>query len=133
MLHGIQSGSFMFRNLAALVARSYRKILAVIHAERDNTPLYVYVTNQGSNNISQYVVAAHGSLIPLAAATIATGTTPVFIALAPSGKHAYVANQGGNSISQYMISANGSLEVIAAPVAAELKSLSIHRAAMPMG
>ena len=90
----------MFRNLAALVTHIYRKILAAIHGERDNTPRYVYVTNQGSNDISEYVVAAQGSHPP-GRCDHCNRHDPRIYALSPSGKHAYVANQGGNSISQY--------------------------------
>lgn len=71
-------------NLAALVLRGCRNIsnfylnsLAKIRGINDGTSDYAYVANQGSNNISQYCIAAHGSLAPMVTATVAAGTTPV--------------------------------------------------------
>mgnify|MGYP001579717795 CR=1 FL=1 len=74
----------------------FQKCLAILRRNKDNSQHFVYVTNQGSNSISQYRISAHGSLVPAVPATIAAGTTPLYIASAPSGKYAYVANQGGN-------------------------------------
>ena len=103
---------------ATLGARIFQKWLALFRRRNDRHQHYVYVTNQGSNSISQYKADHHGSLAPLLPALVATGTTPVFIAVTPSGNYAYVANQGGNSISQYSINPNGNLAEISTPVAA---------------
>jgi YVTN family beta-propeller protein len=72
-------------------------------------PRYAYVVNAGSNDISQYTIAANGTLTALATATVAAGTTPYSIAVDPLGQYAYVANYGSNSVSQYTIGTPSSL------------------------
>jgi 6-phosphogluconolactonase (cycloisomerase 2 family) len=77
---------------------------------------YVYVTNKKANTINVYsITAVTGALVALADVdtgitgdqpTIATGNTPVDIAIHPSGRFAYVVNQVSNSISAYSIDAN---------------------------
>ncbi len=70
---------------------------------------YAYVTNLGSNNVSQYTIGADGSLAPMSTATVAAGTGPYSITVDPSGKYAYVVNYNVNNVSQYTIGADGSL------------------------
>ena len=71
------------------------------------TPRYAYVVNAGSNDISQYTIAANGTLTALATATVTAGLSPYSITVVPSGlnagKYAYVANKGGNNVSEYNI------------------------------
>ena len=62
----------------------------------------VYVTNQGSNSVSQYAIGAGGFLSVLGPVP-AGGDDPRSIALSPDGKSAYVTNFFGNTISQYDI------------------------------
>ena len=51
----------------------------------------VYVANAGANTVSQFTVAANGTLSPKTPATVATGTGPA-VALSADGKSAYVTN-----------------------------------------
>ena len=70
--------------------------------------LSTYVTNEGSNTVSQYTVAADGTLSPKSPATVAAGSGPIAVALSPDGTSAYVANAEGG-VSQYTVAANGTL------------------------
>ena len=108
----------MLSTITEFVTRSYKKIFLHAKQKHKNAEEFVYVANQGENNISQYKIAANNSLEPLQIATVAAGTTPVFIAIHPLGKYAYVANQGSNNISQFEIGDNGSLQPLAVPVVA---------------
>jgi 6-phosphogluconolactonase len=68
---------------------------------------FVYVTNGGSNDVSQYDVGVGGLLAPLSPAAVAAGDFPLGIAVSPDGGSVYVANM--DSISQYDIGADGTL------------------------
>ena len=71
---------------------------------------FAYVTNAGSASVSQYSIAADGSLVPLATATVPAGAQPTSITRDVFGRYAYVANVGtGGGISQYTIGADGVL------------------------
>ena len=70
---------------------------------------YVYMTNRGSNDVSQYTIGANGALTLMTERTVATGIDPWGITVDPSGRYAYVTNAGSNSVSQYTIGANGAL------------------------
>ncbi len=68
-----------------------------------------YVTNIGGGTVSQFTVAANGTLSPKTPATVATGTGPDGVALSADGKSAYVTNSGGGTVSQFTVAANGTL------------------------
>ena len=63
----------------------------------------VYVTNSGSDNISQYAIGAGGGLSSLSPATVATGTSPAFVAV--TGRSVYVTSLIDNTVSQYSVDA----------------------------
>ena len=72
-----------------------------------------YVTNARSASVSQYDVAANGSLSPKTPASVAAGPTPVGIAVSPDGANAYVADQvASGSIAQFSIGADGTLSAL---------------------
>jgi 6-phosphogluconolactonase (cycloisomerase 2 family) len=84
----------------------------------DSAGQFVYVTNQSANTISAYSIGGGGALTPLTdvdagtpgnQTSIATGSTPLAIAIHPSGKFAYVVNNLNNSVSAYSIDAAGAL------------------------
>ena len=88
---------------------------------------FAYVGNFGANarippagpsTISQYSVGANGSLTPLAASTVATGSGPSAIAIDPTSKYVYVANLGDNNVGQYTIGADGTLTAMPTPTVA---------------
>src|SRR5207344_1714906 len=82
-----------------------------------------YVTNFGTDvstpgagaTVSQYTVAADGTLTPNASATAATGLNPYAIAIDSTGKYAYVTNQGSDTVSQYTLGADGGLAPMSTP------------------
>ncbi|HKC44301.1 MAG TPA: beta-propeller fold lactonase family protein [Burkholderiales bacterium] len=75
---------------------------------------FLYVTNNGSGNVSAYTIdATTGALtaidaIPgtVAIDNFAAGTGPQSVTVDPSGKFAYVANNASNNISAYAIDAS---------------------------
>jgi DNA-binding beta-propeller fold protein YncE len=71
--------------------------------------LGVYVTNQDSASLSQYDMGAGGLLRAKTPGTVATGTSPVGVALSADGRSAYVTNYGLASVSQYDVGAGGVL------------------------
>lgn len=63
---------------------------------------FAYVANSNSNNVSMYTInPTTGALEPIG--TVSAGTSPVSVAVDPSGKFVYVANKGSNNISVYTI------------------------------
>ena len=66
---------------------------------------FVYVANQGSNNISGFNLRENDFLVPFAA-PFAAGTGPSSVAVDPTGMFAYVVNAGSGSVSVYTIDAN---------------------------
>jgi 6-phosphogluconolactonase (cycloisomerase 2 family) len=70
-----------------------------------------------AGDVSQYTLAADGSLTAMTPATVPAGAGPSGVTVDPQGRFAYVANQVGSSISQYRIAADGSLSPTGVPVA----------------
>lgn len=85
----------------------------------DPTGKYVYVANMVNpgGSVSQYTVAADGSLTPMVPASVAAGANPMAVVVDPSGKYVYVANQASNTISIYTIGASGNLTPLVNPSA----------------
>jgi DNA-binding beta-propeller fold protein YncE len=67
---------------------------------------FLYVVNQGSNNISQYSISGN-ALTSLG--TIATGSGPSAIAIDPSSAFVYVTNFTDGTLSVYSIGSTGAL------------------------
>jgi len=82
--------------------------LAFPPAPATATP-FVYVTNNGSNDVSEYDVGAGGQLVALTPPAVAAETGPLGIALSPDGTNVYVTNFSSKSISQYDVGGNGTL------------------------
>jgi len=70
---------------------------------------YVYLTNQNVNTISQYSIAANGSLTPLNPATVSTGPDPQNVTIDPTNHYVYVATFTDSTITEYVIGADGTL------------------------
>jgi DNA-binding beta-propeller fold protein YncE len=89
----------------------------------DPTGKFAYVTNFGTDpgtpgagaTVSQYTVAADGTLTPNSSATAATGLNPYAIAIDSTGKYAYVTNQGSDTVSQFTLGADGVLTPMSTP------------------
>lgn len=72
-------------------------------------PKYAYVANYIGLNISQYTIAADGSLTPLSPPEVFAGANPRSIAVDPTGSFAYVANSASNLVGQFSIGDDGQL------------------------
>jgi 6-phosphogluconolactonase len=71
---------------------------------------YLYVTNQGSNNVAAYSVGTDGSLTILATPSFTTSAAPSFITTDPSGKFLLIGNQSSPGIQVFRLSlADGTL------------------------
>ncbi len=67
---------------------------------------FLYVANQGSNNVSGFSIGADGRLTAVTGSPFAAGSNPTSLSVDPSGNFLYVANEGGSpSISIFDISA----------------------------
>jgi 6-phosphogluconolactonase len=67
---------------------------------------FVYVANQGSNNISAFALdPTTGALTIVAGSPFAAGKQPSSVAVDPTGMFAYAVNAGADSVSVYAIDA----------------------------
>jgi DNA-binding beta-propeller fold protein YncE len=70
---------------------------------------FVYVTNFGSDSISQYEVGAGGLLAPLSPPTVAAADRPASVAVSPDARNVYVTNTFRDEVTQYDVSPGGTL------------------------
>ncbi len=73
----------------------------------DSTGRFLYTSNQGSNDVSQFAISSSGALSSLGAAAIAT--QPGGICMDSQNRWLYATNTGGASVAPFAIQANGSL------------------------
>ncbi|MFZ0320402.1 MAG: beta-propeller fold lactonase family protein [Candidatus Sulfotelmatobacter sp.] len=80
----------------------------------NSTGSYLFVANQGSNNVSTYSITS-GTGFPVAVtdSPFATEAQPSFLAIDPNGKYLYVGNQSGGAGIEAFGVADGSLNTIA--------------------
>ena len=77
------------------------------------TGKFVYVANEGSNNVSAYTInSSTGVLSAISGSPFTAGSIPIFISVDPTGKFVYVPNQNSTSVSAYTI--NSSTGVLSA-------------------
>jgi YD repeat-containing protein len=81
----------------------------------DTSGRFVYVANQGSNNVSAYTIDPNtGILTPVPGSPFAAGNGPVFVAVDFSGSFVYVTNKGDNTVSAFSINlTSGALTPVA--------------------
>lgn len=77
----------------------------------DHTGKYLYVTNNLDNTISEYSIAADGTLAPLTPAIVGGVDGPEYGAIDPANKYVYIPNGNPNvgTVSIYSIGAGGVL------------------------
>ena len=75
----------------------------------DASGKFLFVANQGSNNIS---VLAIGELVANPGLSVRNGTSPAFVAIDQSGDVLYVADSGSGDIAEFSIGGSGSLTAI---------------------
>ena len=72
----------------------------------DPSNQFVYVANNGDNNVSAYsLTLAQSYLTPISGSPFAAGTAPAAVIAEPYGQYLYIANSGDNTISAYSINA----------------------------
>jgi 6-phosphogluconolactonase len=78
---------------------------------------FVYVANQGSNNISAFALTVStGALTAIAGSPFAAANQPSSVAVDPTGSFTYVVNSGSNTVAGYAIdSTTGALTPIGGP------------------
>jgi 6-phosphogluconolactonase len=73
---------------------------------------FLYVANEGSNDISAYSIGAGGTLTALTGAPFTAGDEPSALAVDPTGRFLYVANSSG-TVSVFAITAtSGALSAV---------------------
>ncbi|HET6180815.1 MAG TPA: beta-propeller fold lactonase family protein [Candidatus Sulfotelmatobacter sp.] len=79
----------------------------------DNSGKYLYVANEGSNNLSAYAVGSDGGLTVLSNSPFAAAPEPSYISSDPSGKFLFVGNQSGPVIQPFSLDSTGTLTSVA--------------------
>jgi DNA-binding beta-propeller fold protein YncE len=69
----------------------------------------LYVVNQTSGTVSQFDIAADGTLSPKTPISVTSGSSPLSVAVAPDSRHVYVVNQGDRTVSVFGADAAGAL------------------------
>jgi 6-phosphogluconolactonase (cycloisomerase 2 family) len=68
---------------------------------------FVYVTNQGNNNVFGYAInASNGALTPVPGSPFPAGNLPIGVAVSPNDKFAYVINGNDSAVAAYAINAS---------------------------
>jgi YVTN family beta-propeller protein len=92
----------------------------------DSKPIYVYVANYISNDVSGYTINTGTGVLTSVGAAVAAGTTPYSIAVDHTGMFVYVANLDSNDVSGYTINpSTGVLTSVGAPVTAGTEPFSV--------
>jgi len=78
---------------------------------------YVYTVDRVTNEVYGFSIGSNGFLSPIKGLPVATGASPISVAIDPSGKVLYVVNQGDNSLSAYTIASDGSLTALSTTTA----------------
>jgi YVTN family beta-propeller protein len=99
----------------------------------DKQSKFLYVINNGGNDVSSYSInATSGVLTPAAQPTILTGTGPQYSTIDPSGTRLYVTNNVDNTVSIFMGVDTGVLAQIGAaksiPLATSVANVAIDPA-----
>ena len=82
----------------------------------DPSGKYLYVANQGSNNVAAYSITSTGLPAALTTSTttnaFGTEASPSFLVADPTGKYLFVGNQAGSAGIQAFSVSNGSLTAL---------------------
>jgi len=80
--------------------------VSVVVASVNGTPTFVYTANQGTSNVSAFLISNNGALTPLfnSPFTVSGATTPVALAVDPSQNFLYVVGKQSNSVVSLVIS-----------------------------
>jgi DNA-binding beta-propeller fold protein YncE len=124
----VSPGSVPDGSLTSIAGSPFPASLGPISIATDSAGRFLFVVDNGSNQVSQYKISAGtGVLVADSPATISTGANPVWIAFrtgtskvtATGGTidYLYVANIGANTISTFSFDSTiGGLSVLGSPV-----------------
>jgi len=79
----------------------------------DQSGKFLFVANEGSNNIGAYAVGSDGGLTLLTNSPFSAATEPNFITSDPGGKYLYVGNQSAPVIQVFSMDNTGTLTSVA--------------------
>ncbi len=121
----IQGSSSVFRRsrILGLSALAFGLVLLTLPLRAAE---FVYVTNEGENNVWAYRIAINGALTPIPGSPFGAGSQPNSVAVDPTAKFVYVTNGNDDTISAYRINKNGALTPIPrSPFAAGRNPVSV--------
>ena len=77
------------------------------------TETLAYVSNNGSNSVSELSIDSTGALTLVGAYSTGAGTDPADVAISPDGLNLYVVNAKSGSVGVFTINSDGSLTRLA--------------------
>ena len=114
--------------LSAITGSPFASGQGPVAGAADPTGKFLYVVNQGSNNISAYTIdPVAGTLTPIPGSPFLAGVSPVSVTVDISGTYVYVVNSGDNTVSAFSVNAtSGVLTPVAlSPFAADTAPISV--------
>jgi 6-phosphogluconolactonase (cycloisomerase 2 family) len=101
-----------FRFLAGVVVPVLLLTLSACKTSSSSTPTgtgALFVATQGDSSVSAYTIDLTAGTLTANGKSVATGSVPSAMILAPSGTALFVANNATNDISAYTVKADGTL------------------------
>ncbi len=101
-----------FRFLAGVVVPVLLLTLSACKTSSSSTPTgtgALFVATQGDSSVSAYTIDLSAGTLTANGKSVATGSVPSAMILAPSGTALFVANSATNEISAYTVTADGTL------------------------
>lgn len=90
----------------------------------DTSGTYLYVADEGSNNVSVYTIATDGSISPFSTPTFTTANQPSFLVMDPNGKYLLVGDQS-SGIEVFSVSTGNLYEVMTLNTGSNPNSLAV--------
>jgi 6-phosphogluconolactonase (cycloisomerase 2 family) len=85
----------------------------------------LFVANQGDSTVTSFSIDLSTGLLTANGGSIATGSVPSAMVLAPSGTALFIANSGSNNISAYTVKTDGTLTAAGSSQATGMTPLGI--------
>jgi 6-phosphogluconolactonase (cycloisomerase 2 family) len=105
----------------------------ILAVQTANSVRVLYLTNEGSNNLSGFLINTDGSLIEVAGSPFSAQLGPVALAVDTTKNFLYAAEMNSNEISQYRINpGSGSLSALS-PAAVSTGTSPVSIAIHPNG
>jgi 6-phosphogluconolactonase (cycloisomerase 2 family) len=105
----VPAGVVISQSPAAQTSVTFGTAVSLTVSAGPQSPQFVYATDNLGSTVSQFAIAAGGTLSALTPATVAAGNGPVGIAVDSTGSYVYAANTQDGSVSQYVIGSGGAL------------------------